>query len=117
MKKIFLSLLLIAGIAFSSEAQKTRYYYYPTANVYYDVANKQYIYANNGSWTTAPSLPATVSLTNKRRVLVYKGTNEVWQNNAAHVTKYKGKTTNTPKGKAVGYKGTNPNKAKGKGKH
>jgi hypothetical protein len=110
MKKIILSLLLVAGIAFSSDAQKVKYYYYPGANVYYDIANKQYIYPSNGTWTTVTSLPAGMAVTNKPRVIMYNETGDVWQNNQQHVTKYKTKTTHLPKGKAVGYKGTNPNK-------
>jgi hypothetical protein len=110
MKKLFLSMLLIAGIAFSSDAQKLKYYYYPGANVYFDIANMQYIYPSNGTWTTATALPAGLVVTNRPRVIMYNETPEIWQNNQTHVTKYKTKTTHLPKGKAVGYKGTNPNK-------
>jgi hypothetical protein len=110
MKKLFLSMLLIAGIAFSSEAQKTKYYYYPGANVYFDIEKKQYIYPSNGTWTTATTLPTGLAITNKPRVIMYDETSEVWRNNQTHVTKYKAKTTHLPKGKAVGYKGSNPNK-------
>src|SRR5215208_6538210 len=109
MKKILLSLLLIAGIASAGIAQQLKFYYYPGANVYYDVANKHYIYLNNGSWTTVNTLPSGVTIVRQPRVVVYNSTPQVWAQNAAHVKKYKTKNT-TPNGKAVGYKGTNPNK-------
>ena len=115
MKKIIMALLFILGFALGNnvQAQHLRFYYYPKSNVYYDPAHKQYIYSSNGSWTTVQTLPASVTVKGDRRVVVYSQTPEVWQQNATHVEKYK----NYPEGRAVGYKGTNPNKAKGKMAH
>jgi len=111
MKKILLFLFLVAGFAFSGRSQPLKFYYYPSANVYYDVANKHYIYADNGTWTTVQVLPSRIHIVKTPRVVVYNATPEVWHLNSAHVKKYK---NTAPKGKAIGYKGSSPNKAKGK---
>ena len=93
----------------SAKAQNLKFYYYPDNNVYYDVASHQYVYLNNGAWTTVQTLPSGITLVKSPRYVVYNPTKEVWRNNAVHIKKY-------PKGKAVGYKGTNPNKANGQTK-
>ena len=120
MKKMILSLCLFVAVALTNESfaqQKLRFYYYPSANVYYDVANKQYIYLDNGTWTTVSTLPSTIAVDRKRRVTVYSDVPQVWQYNPEHIAKYQNQPDNYPKGKAVGYKGTNPNKAKGRLEH
>ena len=101
MKKILIVVVLI--IAFSivnkAEAQKTKFYYYPSSNVYYNTASGKYIYNNNGQWTAVKSLPAKKPL-DPRRVIVYNNTPEVWTNNPSHVTKYKAVTMKSlPTGK------------------
>ena len=109
MKKIFFLLILVTGFAFSGLAQQLKFYYYPSSNIYYDVSKKKYIYPANGTWNTVTVLPAKVRVGPAPRVVVYHSSPQVWASNADHVKKY-----NPPKGKAVGYKGTNANKAKGK---
>jgi hypothetical protein len=121
MKKLLLFVLLIGGVSLSSQAQ-LKFYYYPASNVYYDVAHKQYVYQNNGSWTPVAVLPASLKTTRGPRYIVYNRTPDVWNQNETHVKKYKeAKQKHYPKGKAVGYKGSNPNKevghAKSKGKN
>ena len=105
MKKLLFLLVFIAGIAVSGFAQQLRFYYYP--------AKKVYFYQNSGSWTSVRTLPTGIRVASAPRVTVYHTTPEVWRDNEAHIKKYK---DTSPKGKAVGYKGSNPNKAKGKGK-
>ena len=109
MKKILILLVLVAGFVFTGFAQQLKFYYYPGSNIYYDVSKKKYIYPANGSWKTVNVLPAGVRVGSTPRVVVYHASPQVWVSNADHVKKY-----NPPKGKAVGYKGTNVNKAKGK---
>ena len=111
MKKLLFLLFLVAGIGFSGTAQQLKFYYYPSSNVYYDVANKQYIYVDSATWSTVSVLPSRIHIAKTPRVIVYHATPQVWHLNPAHVKKYK---NTAPKGKAVGYKGSNPNKAKGK---
>jgi hypothetical protein len=114
MKKLIIGLLLVVFV-FSyrqASAQQLKFYYYPSSNVYYDLVHKQYIYLNDGSWTTVKLLPPAVSASG-RKVVIYHSGPDVWVNNAAHQKKY----TIPPRGKAVGYKGTNPNKGNGKTKN
>jgi len=119
MKRAITAILLLLAIIATNPvaAQQLTFYYYPDANVYYNPAKKQYIYFNNGAWTPVAVLPGTIVVKNKPRVVVHSNTPDVWVLNKEHVIKYK----NQPNGKAVGYKGTNPNKAQGKarakGKH
>ena len=113
MKKLLFLLVFIAGVAVSGFAQQLRFYYYPSSNVYYDPAKKVYFYQNSGSWTSVRTLPTDIRVASTPRVTVYHNNPEVWRDNEVHIKKYK---DTSPRGKAVGYKGSNPNKAKGKGK-
>ncbi|MFN2457092.1 MAG: hypothetical protein ABR502_02715 [Chitinophagaceae bacterium] len=112
MKKILIVLLVITALFTTSDiqAQKVKYYYYPAANVYYNPVTKQYAYVDNGTWNWYNAEPAT-AVSGQRRVLVYHTNEAVWADNATHAAKYK--VTPVPKGKAVGYKGTNPNRKSG----
>jgi hypothetical protein len=111
MKKLFLFVLLIAGVSIAGQAQ-LKFYYYPASNVYYDVAKKNYVYQSNGSWRPVTVLPANLKAAGGPRYIVYNQTPDVWVKNNTHVKKYKApKQKHMPQGKAVGYKGSNPNKA------
>ncbi len=114
MKKVLIVLFMFASLIMfkQANAQQLKFYYYPNNNVYYDVAHKQYIYSDNGNWTTVTTLPSGLRVVNTPRYIIYNPTPQVWVQNPIHLKKYK---NNYPKGKAVGYKGTNPNKAIGKG--
>lgn len=115
MKKLLLFVLLVAGFSFGSQAQ-LKFYYYPSPNVYYDVAQKQYVYQNNGNWIPVTVLPANIKTKGGPRYIVYNQTPDIWIQNGAHIKKYKApKQKHYPKGKAYGYKGTNPNKGHGHG--
>lgn len=90
MKKIVFFLLMIA-LAFSGEAQttKTKFYYYPSSNVYYNTASGKYIYNNSGTWTTVNTLPSTIAIAKTPRVIVYTANPRVWESNSKHQAKYK----------------------------
>jgi len=90
MKKTLLAviLLMVLSLINNAQAQKTKFYYYPSSNVYFNTASGKYIYSNNGQWTMVKSLPAKKPL-DPRRVIVYNNTPEVWANNPSHVAKYK----------------------------
>ncbi len=91
-----------------ASAQNRSYWYYPSSNVYYDVAGKQYVFYNAGNWSTAKTLPSGVMLVKgSPRVTVYHAGNNVWSDNAGHVMKYKNYKGNSEKaskqtGKQVG---------------
>ena len=114
MKKIIVALLLaISLISFQQAgAQQLKFYYYPSSNVYYDLANHHYVYLNNGTWTTINTFPPRFRARD-RRVIIYHSGPEVWMDNTTHHRKY----YNVPRGRAVGWHGRNPNRAKGKYKH
>lgn len=116
MKQFFAAVLLSLALVFGqkAEAQQLRFYYYPASNVYYDIANQRYIYPSGGTWVTRGALPSRRTVLGTNRVVVYSSTPQVWRSNATHKAKYRGKSAAVPQGKAVGYKGSNPNKAQGK---
>ena len=116
MKHFFAAVLLSIALAAGqpAEAQQLRFYYYPASNAYYDVANQTYIYPSGGTWVTRRALPSRMAVLGTDRVMVYSSTPQVWRYNATHKAKYKGKSAEAPRGKAVGYKGSNPHKAQGK---
>lgn len=91
MKKLLQILFLMIGFAFANnaKAQKTKFYYYPSSNVYYNTASGKYIYSNNGKWTTVNALPARLSIAKTPRVIVYHTSPEVWMDNGNHQVKYK----------------------------
>jgi hypothetical protein len=64
------------------------FYYYPNANVYYDVSCNRYIYNNGGSWLSVNVLPANIYLGNSPRFTVYHRGPQVWLDNAFHVRNY-----------------------------
>jgi hypothetical protein len=90
MKKIVV-LLSVIIIAFSSNAQtkNTKFYYYPSSNVYYNTASGKYIYNNSGTWTTVKTLPSNFAIARTPRVIVYNANARVWENNSDHRAKYK----------------------------
>src|SRR5258705_3613280 len=114
MKKIIVGMLLIISLISFQQAgaQQQKFYYYPKSNVYYDLAHRHYVYLNNGNWTPATNYPPRFSRRD-RRVVIYHSGPEVWMDNSAHHRKY----YNVPSGRAVGWHGRNPNRAKGKYKH
>jgi hypothetical protein len=63
------------------------YYYYPSANVYYDGGRSCYIYNSGGSWITASTLPSRFSIGNDRVKVFYNGP-EVWRDNDRHRAAY-----------------------------
>lgn len=116
MKQLFalLALTIALSVGRQTQAQQLRYYYYPSSNVYYDIAHKTYIYPSGGAWVTRRTLPSRRAVLGGNRVVVYSSTPEVWRNNATHLSQYRGKSAGAPYGRAVGYKGSNANKAMGK---
>ena len=91
MKKILFLFFILSGLIISSPsiAQQKKFYYYPSANVYYDITGKQYVYFDNGTWTQVNTLPANIKVINTRRVIVYHPNREVWMGNSDHIKKYK----------------------------
>lgn len=95
MKKIILMLAVLFALGVKeASAQRITFYYYPTPNVYYNVASHDYLYYDPGTttWTTVKALPPGIVLTRTKYTVYYNGP-QVWKDNAAHKTKYKTKKT------------------------
>jgi hypothetical protein len=93
MKKIIFSILLIAAslVSFDSKAQsKTKYYYYPSENVYFNTTTRQYGYmGGNNQWTWG-TLPSSLAIADTNRyVALYSPNDEIWKQNETHKMKYK----------------------------
>ena len=103
MKKILLSAFLLVAASvvvadanaqsFQSKAfmggRKQAFYYYPGANVYYDVASRQYIYSHGGVWMRVPVLPREFIIVNEPRHTVYHYGPNVWADNYEHERIYR----------------------------
>ena len=96
MKKIILGLVFLFAIAGASKisaqaSQKVTFYYYPSSNVYYNVAATDYWYYDEpmNAWVEVKSLPATITLEKAPRYTVYYNGKDVWKENADHVKRYK----------------------------
>lgn len=75
-----------------------QYYYYPRANVYFDSANKEYLFlaADQHSWQTAKQIPAVVKNLMDKGVLIEHPAQPVWQDNAKHKLVYSALLYATP---------------------
>ena len=68
-----------------------QYYYYPSKNIYYDVANQRYLFSldSGKTWDSIHSETAEPAIEGEKKV-IYSSSAEVWQNNAMHREEYKG---------------------------
>lgn len=75
-----------------------QYYYYPKANVYFDSANKEYIYQSNDSlnWQSAKQIPAVVLAMMDKNVLIQNPPDPVWKDNETHRLVYSAVLYATP---------------------
>jgi len=73
--------------------KKVVYYYYPTANAYYDQSRGVYFYLSGTEWQMAVSLPSSIRLNVHERVSLELETDRPYVFNAQHSkqVKYKGK--------------------------
>jgi len=108
MKKIIVMLAVLFALGVKQAgAQRLTFYYYPSQNVYYNVASHDYLYYDPGTttWVTVRTLPRTIVINRTPRYTVYYNSPEVWRDNGLHKGKYKIR-------KAKVYKS---NKGKGRG--
>lgn len=68
------------------------FYYYPSKNMYYDVAGHQYIFSldSGKTWNTMAGQTAAPAIEGNR-VTIYSNTDKVWQNNANDIDEYHGR--------------------------
>ena len=96
MKQLFLAVFIFVGTAITLSCnnfmqQKIEFIYYPSRNIYYDVANETYLYSLDGgkSWDSL-SLPADkVPAIPGAKETLYSTTHEIWVDNPSHVQQYK----------------------------
>jgi hypothetical protein len=100
MKKIILAVALLFSLgsimrvsAQQQEPQKMTFYYYPSSNIYFDVASNEYVYYDEGTqkWLNVKELPTTITVVKMPVDTVYYNGQQVWKDNAEHLRKYKGK--------------------------
>lgn len=72
------------------------FYYYPSKNVYYNVADNEYIFSLDGgkTWDSLNLLLNKEPATLGNKQIIYSRTPEIWLNNAEHVQQYKGHIIN-----------------------
>jgi len=91
MKKFILALalLFVAGSASVKAQLSVRFYFYPSANVYYDPVRTEYYYydAPRTSWVTVRTLPRTIIIDRTYNVVYYNG-RDPWKYNKSHKAKY-----------------------------
>lgn len=68
-----------------------RYYYYPAAGVYYNVATRSYFYLNGGTWQVAMSLPSGLVIDASDYVSLELNTDRPYLYYEEHKVKFKGK--------------------------
>ena len=63
-----------------------QYYFYPKANVYFDSANKDYLFLGNDgkTWQTAKEIPAAMQGLMDKNVFVASPADPVWKDNQNH---------------------------------
>ena len=101
MKGIIRLAMLTASIGFiilhtscnnAEEKKEAEFYYYPKANVYYDLSGKLYYYSLNGGETwngmadSIGSPPASLG----EKVVIHSASDSVWKENETHRKLYSG---------------------------
>lgn len=91
MNKLVIVLVLACGFFFSqsANAQRTRYYYYPDQDVYYNPGARTYTWNDNGHWNTGRQMPENMHVDRRaKHVTVYHQNPNVWEDHDMHRKKY-----------------------------
>ena len=81
---------VIVGFATRQTAKKPApssysFYYYPKANVYYNITDNTYLFPDeNGSWEVAKDLPKNKSYLLDKKVDLNSANSEIWKENENH---------------------------------
>ena len=103
MKKNFLFLiiaLLATGMCYDAGAQVVYYkqyhapkqqafYFYPRANVYFNLNTGMYSYPFKNGWAVSRNIPDRFVLRNTQRFIVYHAGADVWNDNRNHKYTYR----------------------------
>ena len=88
---MMISVALLSASAQTTRTVTHRYYYYTSANVYYDEESGNYWYwdAPSSQWKMTQTLPANITVVKSPKYMVHYEGDDPWKNNAADVKKYK----------------------------
>ena len=93
MKKLLIIVIVVLSFFYSQNvsAQRVKFFYYPSANVYLNPTTNEYWYHNEGdtTWVTGKTLPAAIVIQQAPRYVLYHTGLDIWKENAVHVKKYK----------------------------
>ena len=98
MKKIFYTVILLIGVAFTATKASAQprypvqyngvryesFFYYPQSNVYYSFRTRQYIYPAHGEWHITSRLPHNIRIGREDRITVEHRGFDVWTDNSKH---------------------------------
>ncbi|MFY7898973.1 MAG: hypothetical protein ACOVNY_02240 [Chitinophagaceae bacterium] len=70
------------------EPERIAYYYYPSANVYYNPINRNYFYPRNGVWVSVNVLPRNIFLRDDRYTVYAMDDEPVWRYNRDHCNRF-----------------------------
>jgi hypothetical protein len=88
--------VLMAAVAVSckQEVKKGKYefYYYPKVNMYYDVADQQYLYSLDSArtWTFIADTTTQDTATLGNKEIVYSDAKDIWKQNEEHRQQFNG---------------------------
>jgi hypothetical protein len=69
--------------------KRGQYYYYPSANVYYNPVAHRYWYPRNGVWVNTGALPRSVIVYKQPAYVVYREMDDdIWRDNRGHYSRY-----------------------------
>lgn len=79
--------------------QKFEFYYYPSRNVYFDVANNMYLFSVDGgkNWDSVEAVTDKQPAILGERKIVYSTTHAVWIDNSEHRHEFNGKLIDVTK--------------------
>jgi hypothetical protein len=71
---------------------KYEYYYYPSVNMYYDVADQRYVYSIDSArtWVTLEDTASEALSTLGDKEILYSDSKDVWKQNELHRQQYHG---------------------------
>ena len=89
---LFFCITIIACNNMGGE-KKFQFYYYPARNIYYDVANAEFVYSVNGgkTWETFKKELSKDPATLGSREIIYSDSQQPWDSNEADIKKFNGK--------------------------
>ncbi len=102
MKRLIVFLLLTLPVIYIScnsndpASARYEYYYYPSINLYYDVAKNNYIYSVDGgnTWHMENGGSDTLPPEMGPKVLIYASGDSIWKENRQHLQQYGGSLYN-----------------------